>query len=58
MLGMELHVLLVIARQVYEVYLKLEFGFLRFGSATSDIILYNADHIIACKNRRLIKSSI
>jgi hypothetical protein len=55
MLGMELHVLLVIARQVNGVYLKLQLGFLRFGSATSDFVLFITQ---TCENRRLIKSTI
>lgn len=37
--GIELHCLLVVARQVHEVNSKFEFGFLKFVSATSDIIL-------------------
>jgi hypothetical protein len=39
MLGMQLHVLLVFARQLDEMNLKLELGFLKFVSATSDKIL-------------------
>jgi len=42
MLGIELHVLLVVAGQVHEVYLNLEFGSLEFGFATVDFVLFMA----------------
>ena len=40
MLGIELHSLLIVTRQIHVVYSKLEFGFLKFGSATSDFVLF------------------
>jgi hypothetical protein len=39
MLRIELHVLPVVACQVHEVYLNLEFGSLEFGFATRDFVL-------------------
>jgi hypothetical protein len=39
-LGIELHVLLVVARQVHEVNFKLQPGFLKFDSATSDCVIF------------------
>jgi hypothetical protein len=39
-LGIELYALLVVARQVHEVYFKLQFGFLKFGFVASEFVLF------------------
>jgi hypothetical protein len=58
MLGIELHVLLVVAIQVHEVYLNLEFWSLEFGFATGDFVLFMTSTRPPCENRPQTESNI
>jgi hypothetical protein len=58
MLGIELKVLLVVACQVHEVYLNLEFGSLEFSFATGDFVLFMTSTRLPCENRPLIEPNI
>jgi hypothetical protein len=53
-----IRVLLVVARQVHEVNSILEFGFLKFLSATGDIVLFIIPTTLTFENHRHIKSKI